>query len=413
MKVIHSSDWHLGRSLYQRKRYEEFELFLAWLLETLINEQADVLIVAGDIFDTGTPSNRAQELYYRFLRDVSKTPCRHVVLVAGNHDSPSFLDAPKTVLKALDVHVIGTARDNPADEVVVLYGQSGHPEVIICAVPYLRDRDIRTVEAGESLEEKNRRMIDGVKSHYDAVCATAVAMKTAFENEGSGSVPIIGTGHLFAAGGQTVDGDGVRELYVGSLAHVGCDLFPPSMEYLALGHLHVPQIVGGKDHIRYSGSPIPMGFGEAHQQKLLCAISFESGNRTIREIAIPLFQRLERISGDLEKITETLTNLVAKGESIWVEIEYRGTEVVPHLRELVDGIVENSSVEVLRLGNRRTYDRGLTKSKDDTNLEDLEPMDVFLRCCGELKIEQAQQDELKTVYAELLRSVMEQDLMAQ
>ncbi|NQS72549.1 MAG: exonuclease subunit SbcD, partial [Desulfobulbaceae bacterium] len=142
MKILHTSDWHIGRALYGRKRYEEFKAFLDWLAETIQQNAINTLLVAGDVFDTSTPSNRAQELYYRFLCRVAASTCRHVVIVAGNHDSPSFLNAPKELLKALDVHVVGSAA-NPEDEVLVLRNEQKAPELIVCAVPYLRDRDIR------------------------------------------------------------------------------------------------------------------------------------------------------------------------------------------------------------------------------------------------------------------------------
>src|SRR5690554_6577637 len=120
MKLLHTSDWHIGRALYGRKRYEELEAFLDWLADTLTAREVDVLLVAGDVFDTTTPSNRAQELYYRFLCRVAASSCRHVVLVSGNHDSPSFLDAPRELLRALNVHVTGSPASDPAEEVLLL-----------------------------------------------------------------------------------------------------------------------------------------------------------------------------------------------------------------------------------------------------------------------------------------------------
>jgi len=239
MRVLHTSDWHIGRTLYGRKRYEEFEAFLTWLAETIQQNEIDALLVAGDVFDTSAPSNRAQELYYRFLCRVAASSCRHVVVVAGNHDSPSFLNAPKELLKALDVHVVGSSTESLEDEVLVLRNEQDAPELIVCAVPYLRDRDIRVAEAGESVEDKERKLIDGIRTHYAAVAALAEQKR----EELGVDIPIVGTGHLFTAGGQTVDGDGVRELYVGTLAHVTAGIFPANFDYLALGHLHVPQNV--------------------------------------------------------------------------------------------------------------------------------------------------------------------------
>ena len=158
MKFLHTSDWHLGRSLYGRKRYEEFTAFLDWLTQTIEDEKIDALLVAGDVFDTSTPSNRAQELYYRFLCRVAASCCRHVVVVAGNHDSPSFLNAPKELLRALNVYVVGSMTEAYEDEVFILQADD-KPEAIVCAVPYLRDKDIRTVEPGETIDDKNAKLV--------------------------------------------------------------------------------------------------------------------------------------------------------------------------------------------------------------------------------------------------------------
>jgi len=153
MKILHTSDWHLGRSLYGRKRYDEFASFLDWLGGTIEKENVDALLVAGDVFDTATPGNRAQELYYQFLCRVAASRCRHVVVIGGNHDSPSFLNAPKELLRALNVYVVGSMSESLEDEVIVLH-HGNRPEAIICAVPYLRDSDIRIFQPGETIDDK-------------------------------------------------------------------------------------------------------------------------------------------------------------------------------------------------------------------------------------------------------------------
>ena len=173
MRVLHTSDWHIGRTLYGRQRYEEFEAFLDWLAVLVEEENIDVLLVAGDVFDNSTPGNHAQELYYRFLCRVAASSNRHVVVTAGNHDSPSFLNAPRELLKFLNVHVVGCASDPPADELIVINGPDREPRLIVCAIPYLRDREIRTAEAGESVEDKERKIIEGIRAHYRRVCEAA------------------------------------------------------------------------------------------------------------------------------------------------------------------------------------------------------------------------------------------------
>lgn len=283
LTILHTSDWHLGRRLYGRMRYEEFEAFLSWLQETISAQKVDVLIVAGDIFDTMTPSNRAQALYYEFLGKVSKLCCEHIVIVAGNHDSPTFLDAPSKVLKFLNVHVIGTACDDLNDEVLVLDAIDGTPHCIIAAVPYLRDRDVRGSHAGESMDCKDANVIKGIRAHYDEVASIAKARQEHLSNAHQRHIPIIATGHLFAAGSKTTEDDGVRDLYVGSLGQISADMFDDGFDYVALGHLHVPQRVGGCEHIRYSGSPIAMGFGEAKQQKQVLLVEFGEVEKSLSD----------------------------------------------------------------------------------------------------------------------------------
>lgn len=283
LTILHTSDWHLGRRLYGRMRYEEFEAFLSWLQETISAQKVDVLIVAGDIFDTMTPSNRAQALYYEFLGKVSKLCCEHIVIVAGNHDSPTFLDAPSKVLKFLNIHVIGTACDDLNDEVLVLDAIDGTPHCIIAAVPYLRDRDVRGSHAGESADSKDANVIKGIRAHYDEVASIAKARQAHLSNAHQRHIPIIATGHLFAAGSKTTEDDGVRDLYVGSLGQISADMFDDGFDYVALGHLHVPQRVGGCEHIRYSGSPIAMGFGEAKQQKQVLLVEFGEVEKSLSD----------------------------------------------------------------------------------------------------------------------------------
>lgn len=276
LTLLHTSDWHLGRRLYGKPRYDEFKQFLDWQLQTLREQKVDVLLIAGDIFDTTAPSNQAQNLYYDFLSQVCHTDCRHVIIVAGNHDSASFLEAPKQLLKAFNIHIIGSMTDTPTDEVITLSDKSEQPELIVMAVPYLRDRDVRTVGHGERLEDKERKLTQGIKAHYAQIADIAIAQQAQLHAKYKRSIPIVATGHLFTVGGQTMEGDGVRDLYVGSLGSIGAEIFHPHIDYVALGHLHIPQAVGGQPHIRYAGSPIAMGFGESRQQKQVHLLRFDA-----------------------------------------------------------------------------------------------------------------------------------------
>ncbi len=405
MKILHTSDWHLGRTLYGRRRYEEFEAFLDWLAGTIESDPVDALVVAGDVFDTTAPGTRAQELYYRFLCRTAASSCRHVVVVAGNHDSPSFLDAPRELLRALDVHVIGGVPEDLEDEVLVLRDGHGNPGLVVCAVPYLHDRDVRTAEAGEQGEDKERKMIEGIRDHYARVVAAAERVRSGL---GEG-IPLVVTGHLFTAGGQTVDGDGVRELYVGSLAHVHAGMFPACIDYLALGHLHVPQRVNGSETMRYSGSPIPMGFGEADQRKIVCRVDFRGRTASVTPVGVPAFQRLERISGDWPGISNRMLELAAAGSRAWLEITYEGDGIPGDLRERLDEAVEGTGMEILRVRNDRIALRVLGLARASESLDDLDETEVFERCLAAHDVPGEQRTELLGTYREALAAVREQE----
>ena len=415
MKVLHTSDWHLGRSLYGQKRYTEFGQFLDWLSATIVSEQVDILLVAGDIFDTSAPSNRAQSLYYQFLCRVAASPCRHIIVIAGNHDSPTFLDAPKALLRSLDVHVIGAATENIDGEILLLKDAEGRAELLVCAVPYLRDRDIRQVQAGESLADKDHNLLEGIRNHYHDVAERAESQRKTLGPD----IPIIAMGHLFTAGGQTIDGDGVRELYVGSLAHVNASIFPPCIDYVALGHLHVPQKIGGLEHMRYSGSPLAMGFGEARQQKSVCLVDFSpftkagAAKPAVELLDVPVFQQLRKVSGNWAEISSQLLTLVDASQPVWLEVVYQGDEIISDLRERLETLTEGSELLILRIQNTRLIDRVLNASHADESLEDLDVDDVFARCLAAHEIPEAQQADLLHTYQQTLSSIHNDDTQAE
>ena len=409
MKIIHTSDWHLGCSLFGRKRYEETEKFLDWLSELLEQENIDVLLVAGDIFDTTTPSNRAQRLYYQFLHRVAQSSCRHVVITAGNHDSPSFLNAPRELLRYLQVYIVGSMEENPDDEVLLLKNPEGEAELIICAVPYLRDRDIRKVEAGESVEDKGRKLVEGISSHYAQVAEAALSIQASLEKP----VPIVAMGHLWAVGGKTIEGDGVRELYPGALAQVGANIFPLLFDYVALGHLHTFQTVVGRQDCCYSGAPLPMGFGEASREKKVIQVELAGTGARITPVTVPLFQALQGINGDWQQIEAQLEELKSKQQNTWVEIIYEGAEIISDLREKVDEAVAGTNIDVLRIGNKSQWERELSLLGKGEALAELHPQEVFGRCLDAYEVEESQRPDLLRLHNEIVDSLDIEDWMAE
>ena len=417
-RILHTADWHIGRTLYAKKRYEEHEAFLGWLVETIRGRGVEVLIVAGDVFDTSTPGSRAQELYYDFLHAASAL-CRHIVIIGGNHDSPSFLEAPRKPLEVLGVHVAGKCADDPADDVLVLENDRRVPELIVCAVPYLRDRDIRRAEPGESIEEKERKLIEGIRRRYAGAAEAARKQRDAIikaEAEAGGapgfSIPIIAAGHLFTAGGRTVEGDGVRELYVGSLAHAPLSIFPDCLDYAALGHLHVPQKVGGRENVRYSGSPLPMGFGESKQRKSVCIIEFPGGTPVVDVIDVPVFQEFEAVSGDWNTISGRIFELSAANSRAWLEVNYEGDEMVSDLRGRLEESIAGTRMELLRVRDNRVIRRVLRRMDNDEALEDMDEGDVFERCLDAHQVSEDERSELRHTYGEAVASLRDEDVQA-
>lgn len=327
MRVLHTADWHLGRKLEQFDRTEEHQAFLDWLIRTLTAEKIDILIVAGDIFDSVAPSNTALEQYYKFLSRVKDTCCRDVIIIGGNHDSISTLNAPKELLRYFNVHIVGGVPDPIEDQIISLYDQNKGLCLVVCAVPFLRDRDIRLSISGETSEERETRIKKGIVDHYQNLVEHINIHK-------SNNVPVIATGHLFAAGAST--SESVKDIHVGNLGQIGGNQFPVEFNYIALGHLHRPQLVNKMNHVRYSGSPIPLSFSESDHGKVVIIIDFmKEGTVLTSEVEIPCCRRLIRLSGTLDSIRGQILLLEDEGAPYppWIELKIETNAFIPDLHE--------------------------------------------------------------------------------
>lgn len=382
---------------------------MKWLAELIREEQIDVILVAGDIFDTTTPSNRASELYYQFLNMVNEIPGLQIIITAGNHDSPSLLNAPQELLKHLHIHVFGSIPEDPENEIIVINDDQNQPSLIVCAVPYLRDRDIRLSEPGESIEEKTRKLENGIQDHYQKIGEIAKSKRDKLGKY----IPIVAMGHLFVSGGMTVDGDGVRELYVGNLARIRAENLCNGIDYFALGHLHVPQIVSGNDTIRYCGSPLAHGFGDACQRKQVVIVDFESGSPVIRTEPVPKFRDIRTLHGDIGMIEDEILSLRTLDHPIWIEAVVSGTlpptMVQNHLRDITNG----TNVQIIWIKSRETESFVYNHGEEVESLKDLSEMDVF-RCCLDTKeISVESRQELEDAFLEILHEMHEEDAFAE
>lgn len=405
MKILHTADWHLGKKLEHYERTDEHRDFLAWLIEKLDTEHIDVLIVAGDIFDTGTPSNAALEQYYGFLRQVKDTCCREVIIIGGNHDSISTLHAPKELLKYFHVHIIGGVPEVFTDQIIPICNAQGQPELVVCAVPFLRDRDIRLSIAGESSEEREARIKQGIVDHYLHFREYLQAYKAA-------GIPIIATGHLFAAGSSTSDSE--KEIHVGNLGQVAGDQFPEEFSYVALGHIHRPQVVNSMEHIRYSGSPIALSFSEHADQKQVLVLEFEGQQLTrLEAIQVPCYRQLLRIKGtlpDIKKQIAALSDPQRKYPS-WVEVQVITDTFIHDLEDQLNA-AKGSKNFIERFFPRQIRDRASQtldeQAGETTALSDLEPRDVFLKRC-EATFGDADYQDLVQTFDEVMEHMTQQE----
>ncbi|WP_135442907.1 exonuclease subunit SbcD [Vibrio tasmaniensis] len=373
MKILHTSDWHLGQNFYNKSRKNEHERFLQWLLEQVTEHDIDAIIVAGDIFDTSTPPSYAREMYNKFVVDSNKIGCQ-LVLLGGNHDSVSVLKETQQLLKYMGADVIPNTNEDHATQVVELKGKNGDVEALVCAIPFIRPRDVLTSQAGVTGVERQKQLGDAIKQHYQSVYDAAVEKRATFEN--SEHMPIIATGHLTAMGVQ--QSDSVRDIYVGNLDGFAADGFPDA-DYIALGHIHRPQVVAKREYIRYCGSPIPLSFDELKSQKQVCVVEFVEGVRTISQLPVPTFQPLAEIKGDLSEIESQLNQYIGldSDQSVWLSIEVQAQDYLSDLQERMRSLTDGLNVEVLQLRRARERRNQALEQESAETLSELSPMDVF------------------------------------
>ena len=407
MRILHSSDWHLGQNLLGKSRKDEHDAFLDWLIETMNEEEVDVLLVSGDIFDNATPPNYALEAYYNFLRRVPDTKCRTVVITGGNHDSIATLHAPRELLKYFQVHVIGGGL-SLEEEIIIIYGDKGQAIGIICAVPYLRERDVRKSVAGESYEDKGKAYAAGVARHYSDVWNLAVEMR--IEHTGAENIPICAMGHLFIRGG--ICSDSVREHFVGSLGQISPEVFPQGFDYVALGHLHRSQTVSNIDHIRYSGSPIALSFSEKATEKKVILVDLYERTKDIREITVPERQSLDVVSGELSEIQKALKRISPNGKKpVWIEVLVRSDEWIPDLQGKIMAFADKEAVEILAIRyDREDRSRMLTESIQGETLDDLSPENVFDRLLEqEFRGDSVSGKEIRHLFLEIYNKIQSEN----
>jgi len=403
MRILHSSDWHLGQHFMGKTRQAEHQAFCAWLIEQVRAQAVDAVLIAGDIFDTGAPPSYAREQYNRFIVELRATGCELVVL-GGNHDSVAMLGESKTLLAQLGTRVIPGVCEQLAEQLLVLHRRDGTPGAILCGIPFIRPRDVLLSQAGQSAQDKQQSLQQAIQQHYQDLYTLAEAKRA----ELGGELPIIATGHLTTVGASA--SDSVREIYVGSLEAFPTSAFPPAA-YIALGHIHRPQKVGGLEHIRYCGSPIPLSFDEAKQQKEVLLVELDgSGLRHITALPVPRFQPLLSLRGSLKELEAEIRQAATQGRTeqpVWLEVLVSTDDYLSDLQLRIAALCEGLPVDVLRIRRERGNAAASLQGQARETLDELSVDEVFAQRLSSETLEEAEQAKLLGLYQQVVSELRE------
>ena len=382
MKIIHTSDWHLGARLHEEDRFGEQQAFLEWLLQLIEAERPDALVVAGDVFDVKAPSPAAQRLYYGFLAKVVKSgACGKVVVVAGNHDNAGLLAAPAKLLGELDISIVARAQDGEAvsEEIVEVKGADGATHLVIAAVPFMYEAELANFGAEEVPPDAPReaRVAAGWRRHYADVIAAARAAAP--------NVPIVVTGHCTAANADVSDAESERCRRIGGID--AFDMAPlAAADYVALGHLHRPQPVKGHEaKVFYSGSPLRMSFDEANGAKYVNVVTFAAAGAPldVRRVEVPQTVPILTVEGTPEEVRTRLCELaVDKGRLRYVRLRLKEFEGAARpFWEEFRSLVKDTETRVLEENDMRPTDAALAglKAFEGLRIQDVNPRDMAER----------------------------------
>jgi len=406
MRLLHTSDWHLGQHFMGQTRQAEHQALIDWLLVQVDAHAVDAVLIAGDLFDTGAPPSYARGLYNQLIARLHQAGVG-LLLLGGNHDSVSVLEESRALLGYLGTQVVAAV--GPAAQHVQtlpLRSAEQEPGCIVCALPFIRARDVVQSQAGQSAQDKQQALQTAIQATYQQVYELARARQAALQAQLGRQLPIIATGHLTTVGASS--NESVREIYVGALEAFPTNAFPPA-DYIALGHIHQPQKVGGQEHIRYSGSPIALGFDEARQTKQVLLVEVnEAGLQAVTPLPVPVFQPLHALRGTLAQLPDALKTIAATASierPAWVEVTIQDDDYLADLAARVQALAEGLPLRVLRIKRQRGTAAAQLAAEARESLDELRPEEVFARRLAqetlEPEVEQALADRYRSVLAGL------------
>ncbi|MDR0573822.1 MAG: exonuclease SbcCD subunit D C-terminal domain-containing protein [Tannerella sp.] len=399
MKIIHTADWHLGQYFYEYDRKAEHIRFMAWLKDTVRKFSADILLIAGDIFDSPNPSAESQRTYYTFLREITgENPLLQTIIIAGNHDSAARLEAPNPLLENMNIIVRGGVKrtesgDIDYENLIIPLSTGGY----CLAVPYLRQGDYPNHE----------NYSESIKAMYDNLYKIADAKR----KNNNKSIPIIAMGHLQATGSEISENDRSERTIIGGLECVSPDAFSDGIAYAALGHLHRGQRISGHDHIRYSGAPVPMSFAEKNNKQGVVFVEIKDNYMNIERIEYEDTVRLLSIPQDPKPLHDILPEIkrLPKGEitdkSAYLEIKVLITEPEPSMRHQIEEALKGKSVRLARISAATQEIKEKNKTAAFIELQETSPIDIAEKIFGQQYGGEKMPEPMKKLLYEVLQEV--------
>lgn len=403
MKILYTSDLHIGKRLYQSELIKEQLLFFDWLTDLVHKEKIDLILVCGDVFDVANPSSESRKIYYELLVKLARLKCR-VIITAGNHDSSAVLEAPRELLKQLEIFVIGSLPENSGDMLIPIKGADDKTSLVVAAIPFLRDSDLRKRTEDESFQERTDAVRSGIISIYHDAAEKCRQLYP--------GIPAIAMGHLYIQGGALSDSE--REIQIGNLAGIQAEKLPGYFLWYALGHLHKPQKAGSSENICYGGSPVQLSFSEAANKNRVVLLTLENNNLSHSSIPVPVMRRLIRLSGTVSELKRSLYALKPDPSLLKTFIELEAVEENPdpsRVAELETIINEFNpgNAEILKYRIRFLNQPAGTADlyENNVNIEELKPVDVFERKMSGEGVEEETGKKLKNAFGELLEEVLQ------
>ncbi len=383
LKILHTADWHLGQTFHEYERFEEHQAFLNWLIDIVHQEKTDVLLICGDIFDHANPNVKSTKMWYQFLRDIThRNPGLQIVIIAGNHDSATRLETPQPLLDEAKIRIVGSVKRDfsgsiPMEQFIVpLYDTNKNIAAYCLAVPFLRLGDFPNKE-GESLNYS-----EGVTRMYTKVHEYA---QTHLLSE----IPLIALGHLHALHAEISEDDKQEREIMGGVQNISSSAFHPDIQYVALGHIHKAQKIGGQEHIRYCGSPIPMSFSETNYKHQVLAFEIENQQvQNIRNIEVPAHTELIKVPKKHLPLEDALKELafLPKKDGVetpppYLEVRILLQQPEPGLKFRIETALQDKHVRLARIAIEKPKKEQDLSSEPVIlkELHQLKPEDVFRR----------------------------------